>query len=123
MRLLHSKCGNTVETTTERIAVRILDVMLEGEDVLRECLLDLVPVRSGKILCYCQKCKEPVDIRTELSVDCIRCGKAVPTGRTFRFKPDWSIICERCYVDLWKRHNGTSSDEGCEPVPLNLKIK
>jgi hypothetical protein len=105
MRLIHSTCGNTVETTTDRIAVRILSV------------------RSGKITCVCPKCKETLDIKTDLSVDCIRCGNPVPTSRAFRFKPEWSIVCERCYIDLWKRHNGTSSSEGCVPTPINLKIK
>jgi len=123
MRLLHSACGYPVETTTDRISVRVLDVMLEGEDTLRECLLDLVPSRSGKITCFCPKCKEPVDVKTELSLDCVSCGNPVPITRVFKFKPEYYVLCERCYVILWKRYNGKSSAEDCELTPFSMKVK
>jgi len=123
MKLLHSTCAYAAEITTERIAVRILDVVLTDNNNLEEALLDLVPLRSGKILFYCPKCKVDIDPKTDLSINCVRCGDMIPTTRVFSVKPDWFLLCEKCYIYVLKKMSPERENTQINLEPIQLKIK
>lgn len=121
MKLLHSTCQAEVDITTERIAVRILEVAVTDANNLEETLLDLVPMRSGKILFYCPHCKEEVDPKTGLSLSCTRCGNLIPITRIFTLKPTWGVLCENCYIVAYKRENPDVIEVELNPIQLKLK--
>jgi len=120
MRVFHKDCGNSVEITTERIAVRILEVLVTDDDCMKESLLDLVSLRSGKITVFCPKCKATLDPKTDLVMPCIRCGEIVPTHTCYTLRPEWVYVCKKCFGMIWNAYH-KGSDIPDEPTCLKLK--
>lgn len=120
MKLYHSVCGYPVSVITDRISVNVIEFHMTDEETLEGAILDLVPKRSGKLTFSCPKCREDVDPKTDLTLDCTKCGNKVPVSQVHHVRPEWYLLCESCYTRIMRDKGKTPP---IELHPIQFKIK
>jgi hypothetical protein len=120
MKLFHSKCKSPVEASTTKVGVRVAEFAYQDGSLV-DVVLDLVPVRTGRVSFHCPACKKDVD-PDELLTGCVYCLRPVPIDEVYQFGSDYPVLCKRCYTKLWIERYGASSD-GITYSPITLRFK
>lgn len=121
MKLYHSECGNQVEASNSKLAVRVVDFQFSGKSI-EVSLLDLIPVKGGKITFSCSACKKDLE-ETDLTMPCSRCGTAIPITEVYELEPEFFCMCKNCLTKIVKLKHKDETVDMSKYKPVSYHIK